>query len=152
MVMGDSNGDGNSDSNGVGDANGDGDGEGDSDSNRNGDGHGNSNNDKRRVACSCDGNVQHCGRGDTLPSPPWTERSVHSPALCHGGDPTKIYCTLSRGGVPDSSPWIVFYFSQVLFSLLNNPLFVPCIIQALKNPVSSLTLYLLHSCFIFLQR
>ena len=34
---------------------------------------------------------------------------------------------------------------QLLFSLLNNPLFVPRIIQALKNPVSPLTLYLLHS-------
>jgi hypothetical protein len=47
--------------------------------------------------------------------------------------------------------WL-FYFLQVLFSLLNNPLFVPCITQALKNPVSPLMLYLLHSYFIFLQR
>jgi hypothetical protein len=39
------------------------------------------------------------------------------------------------------------FFLQLLFSLLNNPLFVPCIIQALKNPVSPLTLYLLHSYF-----
>ncbi len=55
--------------------------------------------------------------------------------------------SLSRGRVPDSSPWILFfvYFLQLLFSLLNNPLFIPCIIQALKNPVSPLTLYLLHS-------
>ncbi len=30
------------------------------------------------------------------------------------------------------------------FSLLNNPLFAPRIIQVLKNPVSPLTLYLLH--------
>ncbi len=37
------------------------------------------------------------------------------------------------------------YFLQLLFSLLNNPLFTPCIIQVLKNPVSPLTLYLLHS-------
>jgi hypothetical protein len=37
------------------------------------------------------------------------------------------------------------YYLQLLFSLLNNPLFAPCIIQALKNPVSPLTLYLLHS-------
>jgi hypothetical protein len=33
----------------------------------------------------------------------------------------------------------------LLFSLLNNPLFAPCIIQVLKNPVSPLALYLLHS-------
>ncbi len=32
-----------------------------------------------------------------------------------------------------------------MFSLLNNPLFTPCIIQELKNPVSPLILYLLHS-------
>jgi hypothetical protein len=37
------------------------------------------------------------------------------------------------------------YYLQLLFSLLNNPLFTPRIIQALKNPVSPLTLYLLHS-------
>ncbi len=37
------------------------------------------------------------------------------------------------------------YFLQLLLSLLNNPLFTPCIIQALKNPVSPLMLYLLHS-------
>jgi hypothetical protein len=37
------------------------------------------------------------------------------------------------------------YYLQLLFSLLYNPLFAPCIIRALKNPVSPLTLYLLHS-------
>jgi hypothetical protein len=37
------------------------------------------------------------------------------------------------------------YYLQLLFSLLNNPLFAPRIIQALKNPVSSLMLYLLYS-------
>jgi hypothetical protein len=37
------------------------------------------------------------------------------------------------------------YFLQLLFSLLNNPLFDPRIIQVLKNPVSPLKLYLLHS-------
>jgi hypothetical protein len=37
------------------------------------------------------------------------------------------------------------YYLQLLFSLLNNPLFAPRIIQALKNPISRLTLYLLHS-------
>jgi hypothetical protein len=65
----------------------------------------------------------------------------------HRGDAAKSVCSLSRGRVPDSSPWIVFYFLQLLLSLLNNPLFVPRIIQVLKNPVSPLTLYLLHSYF-----
>jgi hypothetical protein len=44
----------------------------------------------------------------------------------HGGDIAKSVCSPSRGRVPDSSPWIVFvYFLQLLFSLLNNPLFTP---------------------------
>ncbi len=41
--------------------------------------------------------------------------------------------------------WFFDYFLQLLFSLLNNPLFAPHIIQALKNPVSPLKPYLLHS-------
>jgi hypothetical protein len=133
---------GNVDSN----CNGDGNDNGDSDGDCNGDSHDNSNNGKGRVASSCAGNVQHCGRGNNLPPPPWTQRKVHSLALHHGGDTAKNVCFLSRGRVPDSSPWIVFvYFLQLLFSLLNNPLFAPRIIQALTNPVSPLTLYLLHS-------
>ncbi len=49
-------------------------------------------------------------QGHILPSPPWTQWSVHSPALCHGGDTAKSVCSLSRGRVPDSSPWILFLF------------------------------------------
>jgi hypothetical protein len=79
------------------------------------DGHGEGDNDKWRVASSCAGNVQRgCGRGDTLPPPPWTQRKVHSPALHHGGETAKSVCSLSRGGVPDSSPWILFLF--ILFT------------------------------------
>jgi hypothetical protein len=99
MAMGNGDGDGN----GVGDSNGDGDG------NCNGDGHCEGNNDNGRVASSCANNVQHCGRGDTLPPPPWTQRKVHSPVLRHGGDTAKSVCSLSRGRVPDSSPWILFW-------------------------------------------
>jgi hypothetical protein len=136
-VMGYGNGDGD----GVG--NDDGDGVG----NCNGNGHGKGDDDKGRVASSCAGNMQcYCG-GDTLPSLPWTLRKVHSPALHHGGDTAESVSSLSRGRVPDSSLWIVFfvYYLQLLFSLLNNPLFAPRIIQVLKNAVSPLTLYLLHS-------
>ncbi len=95
-------GNGNGDGDGVGDDNGDGNG------NCNGDGHGEGDDDKGRVASSCAGNVQHYGRGDILPLPPWTQRKVHSPALRHGGDTAKSVSSLSRGRVPDSSPWIVF--------------------------------------------
>ena len=134
----DGNNNGNGDGNRVGNRDGDG--------NDNGNGHGKGNHYKRRVASSCGGNVQRFWMGDTLPPPPWTQRKVHSPALHHGGDTSKSVCSPSRGRVPDSSPWIVFcLFLKVLFSLLNNPLFAPHIIQVLKNPVSPLTLYLLHS-------
>jgi hypothetical protein len=130
-------------------SNGDRDSNNDGDCNRdcNGNCRGKCNNNKGRVASSCASDVQHCGRGNTLPPPLWTQRKVHSPALHHGGDTAKSICSLSRGRVSDSSPWIVFFvnFLQLLFSLLNNPLFVPRIIQVLKNPVSPLTLYLLHS-------
>ncbi len=65
----------------------------------------------------------------------------------HGGDTAKIVCSPSRGRVPDSSPWIVFLFifykyCSVYWTTLCLP---PRIIQALKYPVSRLTLYLLHS-------
>ncbi len=103
---------GNGDGNGNKEDDGDGDGDGDC----NGNDHGKGNNDKGRVASSCAGDVQHCGRGDTLPPPPWTQRSVNSPALCHGGDAAKSVCSLSRGRVPDNSQWIFFFTSTVQFT------------------------------------
>ena len=60
--------DGNGDGNGVGND------DGDCNSNCNGNGHGKGNDDEGRVASSCAGNVQCCGRVDTLPPPPWTQR------------------------------------------------------------------------------
>jgi hypothetical protein len=98
----------------IGNGNGDGDGVGnnggDDDGDRNGDGRGKGDNDKGRVASLCARNVQHHGRGDTLPPLPWTQRKVHSPALRHGGVTAKSVSSLSRGRVPDSSPWILFLF------------------------------------------
>jgi hypothetical protein len=92
--------------NGNGDEVGNNDGDGNSDCN--GNGHGKGDDDKGRVASSCASDVQRYGRGDTLPPLPWTQRKVHSPALRHGGDTAKCVSSLSRGRVPDSSPWIVF--------------------------------------------
>ncbi len=145
------------DGDGVGNSNGDGD------TNCNGNDHGKGNYYKGRVASSCAGNVQHFWRGNALPPPPWTQTKVHSPALRHGGDTAKSVCSPSRGRVPDSSPWIVFiYFLQLLFSLLNNPLFAtphysgtqePCqpidalpppLLQKPRQPIDNLPWLLLH--------
>ncbi len=105
------NGDGDRDGNGNGDRDGDGTGDG----NCNGNGNGKGNNDRGRVASSCASSVQGCDRGDTLPPPPWTQRSVHSAALHHGGDAAKSVCFLSKGRVPDSSPGF-FFTSTVQFT------------------------------------
>jgi hypothetical protein len=140
MAMATAIGYGNVDKNGDGDSNGNGNG------NCNGKGHGDSNNDEGRVASSCAGNVQRCGKGKTLPPPPWTQRKVHPPALCHRGDTAKSVCSLSRGRVPDSSPWINFcLFFTTTLKFTEQLSVCPRIIQVLKNPVSSLMLYLLHS-------
>jgi hypothetical protein len=57
----------------------------------------------------------------------------------------RVFAPLQGGGFLTAHHGLFFvYFLQLLFSLLNNPLFAPCTIQALKNPVSPLTLYLLH--------
>jgi hypothetical protein len=95
---------GNGDSDRVSNDNGDGNG------NRNGNGHGEGDDDKGRVSSSCACNVQRYGRGDTLPPPPWTQKKVNSPVLHHGGDTAKSVSSLSKGRVPDSSPWILFLF------------------------------------------
>jgi hypothetical protein len=58
----------------------------------------------------------------------------------------RVFAPFQRGGVLTAHHGLFFvYFLQLLLSLLNNPLFTPRIIQALKNPVSPLTIYLLHS-------
>ncbi len=58
----------------------------------------------------------------------------------------RVFASFQGGGFLTAHHGLFyFYFLQLLFSLLNNPLFAPCIIQVLKNPVSPLTLYLLHS-------
>jgi hypothetical protein len=138
-----------------GDSNGDGN--GGSDGNCNGNSHGDGNNDKGRVATSCANDVQRCGRGNTLPPPPWTQRKVHSPALHHGGDTAKSVCSLSRGRVPDSSPWIVFcLFFTTTVQFTEQPSVCPLhysgaqelcqLIDALpppllQEPISLLTIY-----------
>ncbi len=58
----------------------------------------------------------------------------------------RVFPPFQGGGFLTAHHGLFFvYYLQLLFSLLNNPLFAPPIIQALKNPVSPLTLYLLHS-------
>jgi hypothetical protein len=58
----------------------------------------------------------------------------------------RVFPPFQGGGLLTAHHGLFFvYYLQLLFSLLNNPLFTPHIIQALKKPVSPLTLYLLHS-------
>jgi hypothetical protein len=58
----------------------------------------------------------------------------------------RVFAPIQGGGFLTGHHGLFFvYFLQLPFILLNNPLLAPHIIQALKNPVSPLTLYLLHS-------
>jgi hypothetical protein len=58
----------------------------------------------------------------------------------------RVFAPFQGGGFLTAHHGLLFFYVfQLLFSLLNNSLFAPCIIQAPKNPVSPLTLYLLHS-------
>jgi hypothetical protein len=58
----------------------------------------------------------------------------------------RVFAPLQGGGFLTAQHGLFFvHFLQLLFSLLNNPLFAPPIIQALKNSVSQSMLYLLHS-------
>ncbi len=67
-------------------------------------------------------------------------------ACIMGGTLLRVFAPLQGGGFLTAHHGLFFvYFLQLLFSLLNNPLFAPHIIQVLKNPVSQLTLYLFHS-------
>ncbi len=58
----------------------------------------------------------------------------------------RVFAPFRGGGFLTTHHGLFFvYFLQLLFSLLSNSLFAPRIIQVLKNPVSPLMLYLLHS-------
>jgi hypothetical protein len=58
----------------------------------------------------------------------------------------RVFAPLQGGGFLTANHGLFFvYFLQLMCSFLNNPLFAPHIIQALKIPVRSLTLYLLNS-------
>jgi hypothetical protein len=136
MAMGNGNGDGN----GVGNKDRDGNG------NCNGYSHGKGNNDKGRVASSCAGNVQCYGRGDTLPPPPWTQKKCIHQRSIMGVTLLRVFPPFQGGGFLTAHHglffWVIF---TTTVQLTEQPLIAPCIIQALKNPVSPLTLYLLHS-------
>jgi hypothetical protein len=124
----------------VGDSDGDGDGDGD------GVGHNKGNHYKGMVVSSCGSKVQCFWTGNTLPPPPWTLRKCIHQRCIMGVTLLRVFAPLQGGGFLTAHHGLFFvYFLQLPFSLLNNPLFAPCIIQALKNPVCPLTLYLLHS-------
>ena len=125
---------------GVGDGDGDGDGDG------NDKGHGKGDHYKGRVVSSCGGDVQRFWRGNTLLHPHGHKQKCIHQRCIMGVTLLRVFAPLQGGGFLTAHHGLFFvYFLQLLFSLLNNPLFAPCIIQALKNPVSPLMLYLLHS-------
>jgi hypothetical protein len=144
MVMGDCDGDGNGNSNSDGDGVSNGNGNGDRDGN--GNGHGEGDHYKGMVASSCGGNVQCFLIGNTLPPPPWTQGKCIHQRCVMGVTLLRVFAPIQGGGFLTAHHGLFFvYFLQLLFSLLNNPLITPRIIQVLENPVSPLTLYLLHS-------
>jgi hypothetical protein len=101
---------------------------------------------KGRVASSCGSNVQ-CFGGATpcLHTHGLKGKCIHQRCIM-GVTLLRVFAPLQEGGFLTAPHGLFFvYFLQLMFSLLNNPLFAPRIIQMLKNPVSPLTLYLLHS-------
>ena len=47
----------------------------------------------------------------------------------------RVFAPLQGGRVPDRSPWSVFvYYLQLLFSVLNNPLFAPPRYSGVQEP------------------
>ncbi len=73
------------------------------------------------------------------------EKCIHQRCVM-GVTLLRVFPPFQGGGFLTAHHGFFFaYYLQLLFSLLNNPLFAPHIIQALKIPVSPLTLYLLHS-------
>jgi hypothetical protein len=136
---------------------------GDGNGNRNGNGNGNGNGDTMAMATATmtvttndtrEGCLFMCWQcavlwqGEYLASPPWSQRSKHCPALHHGGATAKSVCSISRGRVPDSSPWIYFFliFFNYLFSLLNNLLFsyTNSFPQEPHQPIDGLPRFLLY--------
>jgi hypothetical protein len=141
-AMGDCDGDGDSDGDGDGDGVSNSDGVGDGDGN--GDGHGKGIHYKEGLPlhvaemCSAFGGATPC-----LHPHGHKEKCIHQHCIM-GVTLLRVFAPL-QGGVFLTAGLFFVYFLQLLFSLLNNPLFAPRIIQVLKNPVSRLTLYLLHS-------
>jgi hypothetical protein len=137
--MGDCKGNGDGNGNGVGNSNGDGVGNG------NGNGHGKGDHYKERLPlhvvemCNAFGGVTPC-----LHPHGHKGKCIHQRCVM-GVTLLRVFAPLQGGGFLTAHHGLFFvYFLQLLFSLLNIPLFAPRIIQAL-NSVSRLTLYLLHS-------
>jgi hypothetical protein len=76
-----------------------------------------------RVASSCTGNVQCCGRGIALPPPPG-HKGVCIAQRCAMGVPLqRVFAPFQGGGILRAHHGFIFIFFNYLFSLLNNPLF-----------------------------
>jgi hypothetical protein len=84
--------------------------------------------------------------GRHLPPPHGHKGKCIHQCCVMGGTLLRVFPPFQGGGFLTDHHGLFFcLFLQLLFSLLNNPLFAPRIIQALKNPVNPLMLCLLHS-------
>ncbi len=114
---------GNNNRDGDGDGNGVGDGNGDSNGDCNGNNHNEGNHYKGRVASSCAGNVQCFLEGRHLASTPM---DTNKSARVMGVTLLRVFAPLQGGGFLTAHHGLFFvYYLQLLFSLLNNPLFAP---------------------------
>jgi hypothetical protein len=142
-----------------GDGNGNGNSNRDGNSNCNHNDHSNGNDDvvvtmtDTREGClfMC----QQCagtGRGNALPPSPG-HKGVCIVQRCAMGVPLqRVFAPFQGGGILRAHHGLVFLFFTTTVQFTKQPLLFPHTIQALKNPVSPLMLYLLHSYCIFLQR
>ncbi len=102
-----------------------------------------------RVASSCASNVQCCGRGNASP-PSFGHKGVCIAQLCAVEVPLqRVFAPFQGGGILRAHlgfGFILFYFINYLFSLLNNPLFLhsKSVPQDSRQPIDGLPWLLLY--------
>jgi hypothetical protein len=94
-----------------------------------------------RVTSLCASNVQCCGRGNALPSPPG-HKGVCIAQCCAMGVPLqRVFAPFQGGGILRAHQGLVFYFFQLPVQFTKITLCSPTPIQSPKTLVSLLTVY-----------